>query len=309
MDTLNLSLAERASVFLLAARDNSSAADSGAKLEKYFSSRDEREAFPWKRDEKRALLQVERMQEAVADRSASADIEKEFVRAAKNSLLSPAEVLTGQYLIFGDATDGPLSLLHLLLRVPANQRIAVHNWSLAQMMPKATKEAYGNEIAKLTVPLFPPKSDELAALNIKLLSSVCDSMVATGGGNTKHAQQALFRIDANDIFNSEYGPSAAVAPRGAGILPVQLTPDGHAYVETSPLEQFIDDTYSRRSRGRAGGRGTTRPQQRVQQPSQLTQQEPRTKYYRGRGRGSSGGDVLDDWVPPTAPTQNAAKNE
>lgn len=127
--------------------------------------------FKWMPHEEAAIRQVERMQQewAGGEEKAMAALQAEFQSRAKNGSLTPTEALIGQYCLFClDSRYARFMLMSLFLRVPPGQRIPVHNWAIAQDMPRATKEAYGDAICNLTTPLY-PHCAALEAINTRLL--------------------------------------------------------------------------------------------------------------------------------------------
>jgi hypothetical protein len=193
-------------------------------LHAYLTQRDERQICPWMAEEKRALLHLQRMEEAVRTPSAGQDLQDDFVRSARAGILTPTEVLVGQYLIFGDGVLGPRQLMHMLLRIPADHRVKVHNWMLAQAMPRAMKDSYGEVIARLELPLFPPLAPDLQALNTKLLTA---NKALEGGSISGKKGAHLFSVPHNDV-----------ELLGGGSLPL-FTKDGATHLETGPLEDAL----------------------------------------------------------------------
>ena len=272
----------------LSSRLGSSKIDSGtAALADAVESQRLSRIYKWLPAEESARRQLARFSEdwEVGQKQAMEGLRSEFSARAKAGSLGPLEALIGQYCLYSeDAEYARFMLMSLLLRVPATQRVAVHNWAVAQDMPRATKEAYGDNIAALTIPLY-PYSSSLEVCNTKLLES---AVTPAGGADPRW-------ID------------------GAGWLPVSQQQDGQYGVDTAPLDSAIaqelnDLRQQVRELTTRVGRGRGRGQQQYRQYS---------PYY-GRGRYPRGGEPTPDSFldtlfelpsalnPPPAPTQPPA---
>ena len=223
--------------------------------------------YPWLEAESRATRLWDRF---TADYSASADpfaaLRTSFEANARAGLISTETSLVLSYVLYTtDPNLGRFLLASLLLNVPQEQRLATHNWALAQEMESSRKFALGDNIARLTAPLWPPQCAGADTLNAKLLRA-CD-----GSGEAP-----------------AFSPGGLVS--GAGWLPVQQQGDGAYGVETAPLDAIIKgELDSLRAeiralrtqqqqpvRGRRGGGGGGRGQQ-FQDPQQYQHQQ-----YRGQ---------------------------
>jgi hypothetical protein len=173
--------------------------------------------FPWVPAEEKAIRQLRRFADDWAtngEAKAMATLKQEYIARAKAGMLTPTEALIGQYTLFCSSDDtkyGSFMLMSLMLRVPVDDRVSIHNWAIAQEMPNATKEAYGAAIAQLSFPLF-PVDEQLTATNTKLLTGISPS-----GGSV------------NTVF--------ATQPTGAGGLPLLQATGGTYGVDTTPIEQ------------------------------------------------------------------------
>jgi hypothetical protein len=333
MDDLGLPLRERAAVLLalkrLEGRSDTTGEAKGqaASVTDYFRARDERSIFPWKIDEQRALLQWARVAEEFADANAFDLLRNEFTAQAKASMLSPLEVLLGQYCLFSKDTEfGIFSLMSLILRIPPAQRVACHNWQLAQLMPKATKEAHGTAIAALHVPLFPPACDSLAAFNTKMLTAT-DATVIGGASATEHALFAR----GSGLFGGQIEEAA-----GGSALPVVNFGEHGWGVDVTAIETaFANLQHQVHELRRLKPQQAPKPAvgQRQQQQQQQQQQQPRYQqgqqnqmqqaqsqpWQQRRYRNPRGGDpdtrndAVDDMLapspkPPAGATQRPAQS-
>ena len=170
--------------------------------------------FPWKDAEERAQRQLARFSEEYAKLGPDAAIEqvkKEFTLKARAGSLTALDALVGNYTLFAsDPKYAGYLLACLLVRVPRDARVQLHNWAIASEFPTGMRESYGASIASLTCPLFPP-ADELSALNSRILEG---QQVCAGGGSDGG-------ID------------------GAGWLQVQQVAENAWGVETSFFEQKL----------------------------------------------------------------------
>jgi hypothetical protein len=260
---LGLPRADQAAILLVLTRNTQETAAKGDQpaLEKYFTRRDESRLFPWKVGEQRALLQAKHAEKSFGEADGWTKLRASFVAAAKAGLLTPLEVVVGQYIGFASNEEyGRFALLHLLLHVPAHQRLHVHNWSVAQMLPEALKEANGAIIEQLTVPLFPP-IEQLQQLNTKLMAEATQITGITGGGSVTH----LYAQRDPDIW-------------GGGYLPI-IQRDGATMLETTALEESLLNLHQR----------LQQLQQTHQQLQQQQLQHQPQFFNQGRGRGSERG--------------------
>jgi hypothetical protein len=272
MDHLNMDLSDRAKVLLLMDQARSARPPADSSLASYFKERDEKTFFPWKVQEQHALPQWERVTDEYKKGDAFDILRAEFVAQARAAMLSPLEVLLGQYCLFSyDHQFAMFSLMSLILRIPQAHRISCHNWQLAQSMSKATKEAYGASIATLQVPLFPPTCESLNAFNTKMLTTALPANEPSGGS----ASSLRPRADLwNDLFSDKSGDGPFRRPDvlGAGTLPFVAIPDGRQALDTTELESALD-FISRQVKDLASKSAGQQPNR--QRFGNQTQQQPR----------------------------------
>lgn len=271
--------------------------------------------FRWMPAEEAAVRQLRRFASdfAEGEKPAFDALRAEYAARAKAGSLGALETLVGQYLLYApDHAYSAFFLMSLLLRVPATQRVALHNWAVAQEMPRATKEAYGDAIAALATPLFPHCS-ALEACNTKLLEST---------------------------------PPSGGAPDGAGWLAVSQAASGAYGVDTAPLDSAIateleglrrqvrelSERVASAPPAPRRGRGQQYYQQQHQQHQSYHQYDNQRQNFGGRGgrggrgygiRGGDQGDPILDALfdfnstapppppavstPPAPPSQPATK--
>jgi hypothetical protein len=127
--------------------------------------------FPWLLVEDKAKRQLQRFVEDWRRENAFARLREEFGARARAGTLGPYETFAGQYLLYADDADYGLYLfMAMLLRVPPADRLPLHNWAVAQELPVAVKETYGEVLGNLQVPLFPANAG-LEAYNTKTLEA------------------------------------------------------------------------------------------------------------------------------------------
>ena len=82
--------------------------------------------------------------------------QQQFLDLAKAGLLSPSEVMTGCYILFGN-TSSIKQFTHLLLQKKEQERILAHNFYVVEHLQD--KEAFfachGDRLRTLRFPLFP----------------------------------------------------------------------------------------------------------------------------------------------------------
>ena len=237
--------------------------------------------FPWLAAEEAALRQMERFRRDWTDdpKQAKEALRSEFASKAKNNTLGALESLVGQYCLYcTDAEFGGYLLMSLLLRIPTQSRITVHNWMVANDMPRATKEAYGVAIANLSTPLFPPCAG-LEAANTKLLDAAL--VMPAHGGDTD------------------------TSPRGGGHLALTQV-DGNWVADSTPVEHALNALQQQINSLAAQRRGVkSQPPPYANPPPRYAQYAQRT--YRRGPRGSGPGlaeeddPALDALFPSTLP--------
>ena len=207
-------------------------------LERYLSDREARDDEPWRREARKAEVQLESFSRGFAEEGAMEGLRRDFLSGAKAGLFSEEGALCLSYLLCSASSPARAvyDLSCLLLRVPPASRTQTHNWHVAGLMSKARREASGRAIATLPWPLF-FDGGGFETLNSKLLSL---GVGVSGGGSEKpvFAERRLLE--------------------GSGALRI-LGPDGSqtALLETGPLEQALADLKAAvLGRGRGRGRGS-----------------------------------------------------
>ena len=183
---LNLSLAECIEVEVFLGRSKAPAPRASTEASILTIAERQRLAaiFPWKDAEERAQRQLARFSDEYARLGPDGAVEqvrKEFILKARAGSLTSLDALVGNYTLFAsDPRYASYLLACLLVRVPRDARVALHNWAIASEFPTGMKESYGANIANITCPLFPPV-DEMGALNSKILEG---QQVCSGGADT-----------------------------------------------------------------------------------------------------------------------------
>lgn len=122
---------------------------------------------PWRLERIRREAQLTKAKEGAEDevRGRRQDL---YLALSKEGLLTVHEVLTLQYLLFGDQSDVRL-LAGFLLEADEAECVKRHNWRVAGLLGEEFIERYGPTLANLELPLFPP-TPQFAALNTRLLA-------------------------------------------------------------------------------------------------------------------------------------------
>lgn len=182
--------------------------------------------YPWKETERRSMLQGDRFHNSYTTAvDAHTDpfdaLRTMFEANATAGLVSAESCLVLNYLLYGsDEKYSRYYLASLLLLCPPAQRLATHNWQLAQQLDTGLKHAIGEAIQKLKTPLWPPGAKGAETLNAKLLRGV-----EVQGGSSEEAS-----LYANETLIPQ-------DPEAAGVLPVQQQNNGTYAVDTTALEQ------------------------------------------------------------------------
>ena len=234
-DELGMSLRERAilDVFLddMKRQERADSARLDA-LAVHFRQAELRELEPW-----RVSLQRFRQR---SERWAAEDValrQQAFVDAAKSNALTAVEVLLGTYALFG-GDDAVAFLGSLMVREQPEERIRSHNLYVGQACGEAFLAQYGRQLERLEWPLFPP-DERFSALNAALLRGVPLDPVS-GGGRKPTLLPKLFRR--GDLLGLEGGASDK-DPRGGGVLPVQVSEHGAAFVDVKPIEDAFNGLF------------------------------------------------------------------
>jgi len=305
-EDLNWSIAQQAQV-LVALKKAHGRATGVDKLASVLEEQRQEKIHPWKADQEEAAAQHRAFAEAYKDPGCWDELRKEFEAQAKAGMLSTLECLVGQYALYSDTRFGPFTLMAMILRLPAAQRVKIHNWGIANAMNEGRILAVGKAVSELTVPLF-PEVGGLSTLNTKLLSK------GTAAGGDEPAEHVrLFRNSrSGDIFSSPSGV------HGGGYAPIGQLSDGAWYTDTSALEKQnaelrrqiagLEKKVARVSEGR--------PDNRHAQPDGRQPQQGRGFSGRNQGRGRSGARGGSDQTsedtepsggaPPHKPSQNGA---
>jgi hypothetical protein len=263
--------------------------------------------FPWLADEEAALRQNQRFARDWQDdqEAALTALRADFEAKAKNNTLGSLESLVGQYCLYcDDPAYGCYLLMSMLLRLPVSSRIPVHNWMVANDMPRGSKEAYGSAISSLQVPLFPVVPG-LAPANAKLLESA-----PTGGGMLQIGQvDGAWVADASPIEQQ----LELLQQQVARLQQQQQRPQQQQRQQQQPPQQQ-QQQYRQRQPYSGQQQQYQQPQQQQYQQPQQQQYQQRQRQLRPRGGTPAGGetdpifDALFANIPP-APATTVHKPE
>ncbi len=288
MIDLNLTLPERAQVYtyMQKVRDERPTAGDGA------LRKEKTEAYPWLHSESRALQQLQQFEvnfaKAMAEHATDpfVDLRRRFEAAADAGLISPDISMVLAYVLYAPAPHGTYLLASLLLDIPQDQRLTVHNWGQASLMPEAMKMTHGSVIASLKMPLWPPNATDGEHLNAKLLA-------AASSGSSSIKGSGLFAP--GGVIPPGVARGDGVGPAGAGTIPIVQLESGGWAADTGVVERAFaslrkdfDDLrsdFNNRSRRPVTYQPQQAPQlQRHQQPpppqhQQPYRQQPRSHQY------------------------------
>jgi hypothetical protein len=255
------------------------------------------QVFPWMPQEEAALRQIQRLADdwnSGADAALKA-LKEEFESKARAGLLGALESLIGQYCLYcTDPKYAAYLLMALLLRIPAAQRIPVHNWMVAGDMARATKESFGSAIAILETPLFPVCAG-LQSANMKLLESALSRVSppeVSGGGWLPVAQiDGSWGVDTSPLESAFAAELANVRTQ---------TSHSHHHQQPRPADNRRGPRYAQPAYHH---QHSAYPQQQSRQPHQ------QTRRYGPRGAGPDHHDpdaLLDALFAPASPAPSSA---
>lgn len=142
------------------------------------------------------------------------------VGLAKARRLSPADVMTLSYTVFGS----PQALKfysHVLMQKTGTDRVRAHNHFVARACGEEFLRQWGSKLASLAYPLFPAGDDAFNTLNIILLGEESEVV----GGSSRRSAPSVFKPEPQ--------------PEGAGYLAPVIDVDGHAAVDLGPAESAV----------------------------------------------------------------------
>jgi hypothetical protein len=202
---------------------------------------------PWLHDMARHMASVQGWTDAYNnDREAAVKAaQQEFVELAKTKQLTIFEVLVGQWTLF--AQDKELAA-HVLGRIVCHpkrdERVRIHNWHIVQDKPKDWIEAWGEQVNKATVPLFPIVSG-LGGLNTQVLSNV-DTQVSGGAISDPPSETAKLYAAVPGLWGGRPAPQGGATPTPLlpPALPVLQNDQGIPVVNLAPIEQLVQQIHT-----------------------------------------------------------------
>ena len=185
-------------------------------LADHFKEVEMRNFQPWRRD-------VQKFEQIVAEWKTISleELQDTFLAKAKAGQMSTTETMLAIYLLYG-GPDQPQFLRCMLVNTSGAHRMFMHNVYVATTRERSFMQLHGEEIVRMSVPLF-PAGREFNVLNNQVLSAE-----VTGGG-PQDRRSGLFR-------ETEEGD-----PMGGGIsLPVQGPgQDGNYYVDMTQVQEAM----------------------------------------------------------------------
>jgi hypothetical protein len=256
---------------------------------------------PWRLEEAKVTQQLAMVHAAYEKPDAWEALQKEFTGRAKLGILSETEVLLGSHVLFcNDLDREAYALMAMLLTIPpGEQRLAFHNWSVAQTMSDTRKIAHGPEIAALKAPLF-PETAELEVVNSKLFATQAQGIT---GGEAMYSQHV-------GLFTNKQRLPEKVLVKGGGnalpsgfCLPVQHDSEGRYFIDAAPILAEVQGRMCF-SCGQAGHIARNCPLS--ANPGRGGSRRP---YRGGRGRARGGGEEEEKPTPVPSQTPTTTKTD
>jgi len=197
-------------------------------LQKWLTLHSESMLQPWKLVRRKILDYGDAFRTKGSAEEERLFMKKQFVEYAKTGALTPMEVMIGQYVFLGtDLHTIRTNLFPLLVGVPAEMRVPLHNWWIHSLWPEALQEVHGATVESLALPLFPP--DALDEMNAKLLK-VAASM--QGGGEEQDPFATLYDLRReNGVLHGGAYTEAVVDASGQQVAAVNMEGTDARFVE------------------------------------------------------------------------------
>lgn len=140
--------------------------------EDYWSNKEDRELEEWRRNLQQAERRIATAYEAYDKGEAAAweQLKKEFLSKSKGALLSPTQMIAGNYLLFANE-KGRYLFSKTLITKSLPEAIRLHNWTVATEEGHEWLDTHGEKVSDLALPLFPHVNEDMAMMNLKLLNS------------------------------------------------------------------------------------------------------------------------------------------
>jgi hypothetical protein len=209
--------------------------------------------------------------------------------------LAPFEKLVLGYLLYPQNKNHEFSayvLASMLLTVPNDTQLSVHNWSIADQMPQGRMEPVANAILNLQVALLPMDTPKLRALNNATLNQVSSQPVGGGPRAPRRLADLLddpsgagYLLPVTDLATGQHVGNAdmGVVEEAIGnvLQQIQALQANLATLQATQVQLAA----AQRPGQQASGRTTSasgyqqqprRPRPNQQQPQQFNQQRPQS---------------------------------
>lgn len=222
-----------------------------ALLRSQFQSQEQRLLEPWRVEYQRFAAERGNLLETTSE-----ELERWFVENAKAALLTPMEIMTATYTIYGTA-DSVKIFAGLILTKRGGQRVRAHNAFVASAMGEAWVATHGERALRCPFPLFPP-DQRFAALQEQLLFEA-DAVSGQGTGKGSPKSKLFRKVSADEEV------------QGSGWLAVQGSQELGFGVDVTPIEEAVNNLYKK----------ITACSQQQQQQQQQKNQAGRSETRRG----------------------------
>lgn len=179
----------------------------------YYKLREERELQAWRRDFQATKRHIDALFKAYDEDPEEAwkDLQEEFIEKAKGKLLTPSQMIHGNYLLFA-SDKGRYIFAKTLVLYGEKRATHTHNWVVAGEAGEGFIDAEGEAVSTLNFPLFPHDQKSMRSMNFALLHS--GDGISGGGANPSkktQQQQEFFRqlkeevqVPVPEIFGGGY---------------------------------------------------------------------------------------------------------
>lgn len=187
-----------------------------AVLAAHFKQQAELQIEPWR-------IELHKQERLIEDYRALGNVALQslIVDKAKMGDLSPDEVMSLTYLVYGDSEgEATKFYVRILLMKQGQERVTSHNWYVAKHAGPSFLSQYGDRIGKLTWPLFPQTEGNqvFSLLNYQILATAAPNPSGGAASASPSRKPLPFRIDPAGA-----GYAAPVVPDAHGNPVVELT--------------------------------------------------------------------------------------
>ena len=178
----------------------------------YYKLREERELQAWRRDYQATKRHIDAVFKLYDEEPHVAwkELQEEFIEKAKGKLLTPSQMIHGNYLLFA-SDKGRYAFAKTLVLYGEKRATHTHNWVVASEAGEAFIDAEGEAVSTLNFPLFPHEQKSMRSMNFALLHSG-DGISGGGASLSKKTQQQEFfrqlkeeiQVPVPEIFGGGY---------------------------------------------------------------------------------------------------------